>query len=73
MSQDQLLRLLRAAEASPRFRRRLQLVDSWEQWLVLVRRLGYSIDAADLRQAERHDQAACFLGRSQVSAIRPLR
>ena len=73
MSQDQLLQLLRAAEASPSLRRRLRLVGSWEQWLALARRLGYRIDADDLRLAERQDQASWFLGRSQLAPIRPLR
>ena len=70
MSQDQLLQLLRAAEASPSLRRKLRLVGSWDQWLVLARRLGYRIDAADLRQAERQDQASGFLDRSQLAPFR---
>ncbi len=72
MSRDQLFQLLSDAEASPLLRRHLRLSQGWEHWLGVARRLGYRIEARDLIEAQRLDQAARFLDGSRLAAIKPL-
>ncbi len=76
MSREQLLQLIRDAEADPDLRVDLRQAYAnggrWRGLLQRARDRGYTVSDGDLAEARAADQAARFLQGSRLAALRPL-